>query len=135
MKVVLQDIVRNVSKAAKLTLPDAQVVVRKIISTLEGGLLNGQKIEIRDFGVFQVKTVSGKKGRDMNRGLSMDLPPYQKVSFKAGKNIKKLFWDLPPENGEAVSEAGGQLEMLSLMGGVGVRQPKDKRPVGAGSRG
>jgi len=53
MKVVLQDIVREVAKTTKLALPDARVVVNRLLSTLEEGLLNGQRIEIRDFGVFQ----------------------------------------------------------------------------------
>ena len=143
MKVVLQDIVRQVSKATKLTLPDAQVVVRKLIATLETGLVNGQKIEIRDFGVFQVKTVSGKKGRDLNKGTVIDLPPYKKVSFKVGKNIKKLFRELPGEEsvhevkpgpfdkaqdqpsakaqGQPSDGAQGQLEMSVLMDEIAVR--------------
>ena len=110
MKVVLQDIVREVSKATKLALPDAKVVVRKIVSTLEEGLLNGQRIEIRDFGVFQTKTVSGKKGRDLTRNLTMHLSAYQKVSFKAGKNLKRHFWSLS-ENKKPVVAGNGQLEM------------------------
>jgi nucleoid DNA-binding protein len=113
MKVVLQDIVREVSKTTKLALPDAQVIVRKLLSTLEKGLLNGQRIEIRDFGVFQTKIVSGKKGRDLSRNLSIPLPAYKKVSFKAGKNLKKLFWNLPEEK-PPVALPNGQLE-LSLL--------------------
>ena len=111
MKVVLQDIVREISKATKLALPDAQVVVKKLLSTLEYGLLSGQRIEIRDFGVFQTKVVSGKKGRDLSRNLSIPLPAYKKVSFRAGKNVRKLFRDLP-QTTQAVVVKDGQLEML-----------------------
>ncbi len=111
MKVVLQDIVREISKATKLALPDAQVVVKKLLSTLEGGLLSGQRIEIRDFGVFQTKIVSGKKGRDLSRNLSIPLPAYKKVSFRAGKNVRKLFRDLP-QAPQAGFSKDGQLEML-----------------------
>jgi nucleoid DNA-binding protein len=110
MKVVLQDIVGQVSKATKLALPDARVVVRRLIATLEEGLISGQRIEIRDFGVFQTKIVSGKKGRDLSRNLSMPLPSYKKVSFKAGKNLKKLFWNLPEDQKPPVSKSG-QMEM------------------------
>lgn len=113
MKVVLQDIVREVSKATKLALPDAQVVVRRLLSTLEQGLLSGQRIEIRGFGVFQTKTVQGKKGRDMARNLSISLPAYQKVSFKAGKQWKKRY-KTPQENPPLVAAPNGQLEMPIL---------------------
>ena len=110
MKVVLQDIVREVSKATKLALPDAKVVVKRLISTLEAGLLNGDRIEIRDFGVFQTKIVSGKKGRDLSRNLPISLSSYTKVSFKPGKNLKRHFWRLTGEKAAAVSK-DGQLEM------------------------
>lgn len=113
MKVVLQDIVREVSKTTKLALPDAQVVVRRLLSTLEEGLLSGQRIEIRDFGVFQTKIVSGKKGRDMARNLTLSLSSYKKVSFKPGKNLKRLFWNLPGGVEPAVLKSG-QLEMPLL---------------------
>ncbi len=112
MKLVLQDIVGEVSKATKLAMPDAQVVVRRLLSTLEEGLKNRQKIEIRGFGVFQTKIVSGKKGRDLSRNLTLALPSYQKVSFKAGKNLKKLFWNLPEEK-KTSAPPQGQLEMFS----------------------
>jgi nucleoid DNA-binding protein len=114
MKVVLQDIVRDVAKATKLAIPDARVVVRRLLSTLEEGLLSGQRIEIRDFGVFKTKIVRGKKGRDMARNLSISLPAYTKVSFKAGKNLKNIFRNLPEAPPPAVGE-DGQLEMPILL--------------------
>ena len=110
MKVVLQDIVIKVAKTTRLALPDARVVVKRLISTLEEGLVSGQRIEIRDFGVFQTKIVSGKKGRDLNRNLPLSLSSYKKVSFKPGKNLKRHFWRLPGEN-KAVLSKSGQLEM------------------------
>ena len=110
MKVVLQDIVDAVARTTKLAKPDAQVIVRRIVKVLAEGLLSGQRIEIRNFGVFQTKTVSGRKGRDLNRNLAITLPPYKKVSFKAGKNIRKLFRDLP-EPAEPKVAKNGQLEM------------------------
>ncbi len=108
MKVVLQDIVGAVQKTTKLARPDAQVVVRRILKVLEEGLISGQRVELRNFGVFQTKIVSGRKGRDLNRNLTLTLPPYKKVSFRAGKNLRKLFRDLPDEPKVLKN---GQLEM------------------------
>jgi nucleoid DNA-binding protein len=108
MKVVLQDIVGAVQKTTKLARPDAQVIVRRILKVLEEGLISGQRVELRNFGVFQTKIVSGRKGRDLNRNLTLTLPPYKKVSFRAGKNLRKLFRDLPDEP-KVLNN--GQLEM------------------------
>lgn len=111
MKFVLQDVVAEVAKATKLARPDAKVVVRKILSTLKEGILNGQRIEIRDFGVFQTKIVTGRKGRDIARKLTLSLPAYKKVSFRAGKNLRGHFRELPPP-AEPVVTKNGQVEMF-----------------------
>ncbi len=113
MKLTLQDVVRGIAKATKLALPEANVVAHKILSTLEEGIICGKRIEIRDFGVFQTKTVSGKKGRDMARNLTMFLPAYKKLSFRAGKNIRNLFRDFRGDP-EPAMDADGQLEMHIL---------------------
>ena len=111
MKVVLQDLVRDVAKATQLTLPDAQVVVKKIISSMEEALVSGDRIEIRDFGVFQTKRVTGKKGRDIQNNRTINIPDYRKISFKAGKNIRQLFRELPSPHPPVVGN-DGQLELL-----------------------
>jgi nucleoid DNA-binding protein len=111
MKVVLQDLVRDVAKATQLTLPDAQVVVKKILSSMEEALVAGDRIEIRDFGVFQTKVVSGKKGRDIKNRRTIALPDYRKVSFKAGKNIRALFREMPGAPTPTFN-VDGQLELL-----------------------
>ena len=117
MVVALQDIVREVSKATKLALPDAKVVVRKILASLKQGLESGQRIEIRDFGVFRVKTVKGKKARDLSRNLTIFLSSYQKVSFKPGKNLRRFFWNMSgagePAKKEAPAKLKGQLDMFA----------------------
>jgi nucleoid DNA-binding protein len=95
MKVVLQDIVRSVAKAAHLTLPDAKAVTRRILQTLEEGILKGETIEIRDFGVFKTKVVSGRMGRDVVRGIPMALPPMRRLSFKPGKKLKPVIIKKP----------------------------------------
>lgn len=117
MKLVLQDIVGEVSRTTKLAQPDAKAVVRRLLKALEEGLASGQRIEIRDFGVFQAKIVSGKKGRDLSRNLPISLPSYKKISFKPGKNLRKLFREIPTEQEPVVSKSG-QLEMPIFMEAV-----------------
>jgi nucleoid DNA-binding protein len=115
MVVVLQDIVREISKATKLALPDAKVVVRKILASLQQGLISRQRIEIRDFGVFRVRTVSGKKARDLSRNLTIFLPSYQKISFRAGKNLRRVFWDQPVPGGTQKRETPGVVKSQAVV--------------------
>ena len=88
MKVVLQDIVREIAKATGLKSPDAKVVTQRILHTLEEGLLAGETIEIRDFGVFKTRWVEGRVGRDLREGKAIALPPSLQVRFKPGKRLK-----------------------------------------------
>lgn len=112
MKVVLQDIVREIAKTTKLALPDARVVTRKIVSTLIQGIMEGQRIEIRGLGSFRTIVVKGKKGRDIMRNFPMTIPDYRKVSFKAGKGWKRDL-STPAEQPHAMAQ-NGQLEMSIL---------------------
>jgi nucleoid DNA-binding protein len=90
MKLVLQDIVREVARASGLKTPDAKVVTQRILDTLEKGLLQGETIEIRDFGVFKTKLIKGRVGRDLSRGTAIALPPIRRVRFKPGKRLKPV---------------------------------------------
>jgi nucleoid DNA-binding protein len=88
MKVVLQDIVREVAKASGLKFPDAKVVTQRILDALEEGLCSGETIEIRDFGVFKTRLVQGRIGRDLRHGTAIALPPTRQIRFKPGKRLK-----------------------------------------------
>lgn len=47
------------------------------------------RIEIRDFGVFEVKTTKAKpKARNLKTGEFVYVPPRKKMHFKAGKLLK-----------------------------------------------
>ncbi|KAA0229725.1 integration host factor subunit beta [bacterium] len=61
------------------------------------------RIEIRDFGVFEVKTTKPKpKARNPKTGEIIYVPARRKTHFKAGKLLKEVLkqplTDLPPRN-------------------------------------
>lgn len=90
MAVMLSDIVEGIAKATRLTRPESRVVADRILDFLASGLARGEDFEIRHFGTFRTRVVSGKVGRHLATGATVILPPMRKVSFRAGKFLKPV---------------------------------------------
>lgn len=83
-----KEIVRTISD--KTGLP--QIQIKEIVElTLEGiveTLLDVGRVELRDFGVFQVKTRKARKARNPRTGLEVAVPEKSVVTFKPGKEME-----------------------------------------------
>ncbi len=70
----------------------SQVEIKKVVqSTLDyiiASLVKGQTLELRNFGVFKVKTRKGRVGRNPKTGQKVDVPDRKVVVFKAGLYLK-----------------------------------------------
>jgi integration host factor subunit beta len=61
--------------------------IRELLMTANPDL----RIEIRDFGVFEVKTTKAKpKARNLKTGEFVYVPPRKKMHFKPGKLLKEF---------------------------------------------
>ncbi len=52
------------------------------------GLQKGDKIELRNFGIFKVKTRKGRVGRNPKTGENVAIADKKVVSFKSGMKMK-----------------------------------------------
>lgn len=70
-----------------------QVVVKEIVQrTLDSileALKEGRRIELRNFGVFQIKRRGSRVGRNPKTGESVPVPERKVVAFKPGLDMKK----------------------------------------------
>lgn len=69
---------------------DALVVVDQIIEAIKEIIIKNERLEIRDFGVFQIKERKARMGRNPKNKKEYPIPPHRVVTFKAGKEIKNL---------------------------------------------
>lgn len=61
--------------------------IRELLMTADPDL----RIEIRDFGVFEIKTTKPKpKARNLKTGEFVYVPARKKIHFKAGKLLKEF---------------------------------------------
>ena len=87
-----RDVARRVSKKVGEKLPQVEKTVSTLFTTLREIMSEANpevRIEIRDFGVFEVKTTKAKpKARNPRTGEIVYVPPRRKTHFKPGKLLK-----------------------------------------------
>ena len=70
-----------------------QVVVKKIVQktfdAIIDALVRGEKVELRNFGVFKIKERKSRIGRNPRTGEVVPVPPRKVVVFKPGLDMKQ----------------------------------------------
>jgi nucleoid DNA-binding protein len=82
------DIVKRVADQLKLKDREALAVVDTIIDAIKDIIHENDRIEIRNFGVFQVKQRKPRTGRNPRIKKEYPIQPLQVVPFKLGKELK-----------------------------------------------
>ena len=84
-----KDIILKVSDETNLKQIDVKKVVQKTLDCIIEALIRGEKIELRNFGVFKIKQRKSRIGRNPRTGQVIPVPPRKVVIFKPGLEIKK----------------------------------------------
>lgn len=80
-----KEIVRTISEEVGLTQQQTKEIVQKTFDAIVEALVTHRRIELRNFGVFEVKTRAARKARNPKTGQQVMVPPKHVVSFKPGK--------------------------------------------------
>jgi integration host factor subunit beta len=77
--------------AGKLKLPKgkAELIVNCIFDSMEDALKQGERIEIRGFGSFEIRHYKAYEGRNPRTGEKVDVRPKRLPFFKVGKELKE----------------------------------------------
>lgn len=84
------DIVDQVSEASDVPRVKAALAVDTILDAMKAALSEGKRIELRGFGVFQVRDRKKGVGRNPKTGVEVAISPGKTVRFKPGKELKNL---------------------------------------------
>ena len=75
----------------------AAEVVQKTLDYIAEDLIAGNTIELRNFGVFEIKVRKSRKGRNPNQPKNeVIIPERAVVKFRAGKELKEAVEKLNP---------------------------------------
>lgn len=84
-----KDIVVRISDETGVKQMDVKKVVQKYIDYVIDSLAKGETVELRNFGVFKVKTRKGRMGRNPRTGEAVPIPAKKAVTFKPGLIMKQ----------------------------------------------
>jgi nucleoid DNA-binding protein len=128
--VTKKEIVKQISDKLGLTQLKTKEIVQHTFDAIVETLLEVGRIELRNFGVFEVKQRKARKARNPRTGERVDVPPKNVVTFKPGKEMEEKVRNmknvpaLAPEDEEEDLVAGAANGMRDLPDG----KPRANKP-------
>ena len=84
-----RDLVVKIASETNLIQSDVANVVQKTLDYIAEELVAGRNIELRNFGVFEIKVRKSCKGCNPNKlEVTVAIPERVVVKFRAGKELK-----------------------------------------------
>ena len=68
---------------------DTKKVVQRTLDIIIEALSKGETVELRNFGIFKVKSRRGRTARNPRTGAQVAVPPKKVVAFKPGLFMKR----------------------------------------------
>ena len=87
---IKQDIIHQVIAKTGLPRNKAEAAVDTVFESLKKALASGDRIELRGFGVFNVRPRKTGIGRNPRTGAEVNITPGKAVRFKPGKELHLL---------------------------------------------
>src|SRR6476620_3889089 len=87
--VTKKEIVKQISDRLGLPQLKTKEIVQQTFDAIVETLLETGRIELRNFGVFEVKQRKARKARNPRTGDKVDVPPKNVVTFKPGKEMEE----------------------------------------------
>ncbi len=103
--VTKKEIVKTISDETGLTQLQIKEIVQRTFQAIIENLVEEGRVELRNFGVFQVKPRAARKARNPRTGHQVDVPEKFVVTFKPGKVMEGRVKEMAAsENAEAWKE-------------------------------
>ena len=96
-----RDLVIRISNETGLVQQDVLNVIQKTLDYISEAVTKGDKVELRNFGVFEVKIRKARIGRNPNAPeTDVRIPPRAVVKFKPRKKMREAVLKLTPSEGQ-----------------------------------
>lgn len=92
-----KEIVKSISDEIGLTQLKTKEIVQKTFDAIVETLVADRRIELRNFGVFEVKKRAARKARNPRTGDKVYVPEKFVVTFKPGKEMEERIRQLEEE--------------------------------------
>ncbi|MBI1314392.1 integration host factor subunit beta [bacterium] len=100
-----KDIVKAISEQIGMTQLKTKEIVQKTFDAIIDTLVREERIELRNFGVFEVKKRAARKARNPRTGDRVEVPEKYVVTFKPGKEMEERVKLLEQQKAEEKAQA------------------------------
>lgn len=83
-----EDLIKVIAEKAESTQAESKKFLEATLESIAGSLMDGEKISLNGFGIFDVKETNARQGRNPKTGEAVSIPASKKPTFKFGKPIK-----------------------------------------------
>ena len=84
------ELIAKIAEESKLTKKAAETALDAFVTSVEGALKKGEKVQLVGFGTFEVRQRAARKGRNPQTKAEIKIPASKAPVFKAGKALKEL---------------------------------------------
>lgn len=84
-----KEIVLKIAEETNIKQVDVKKVVQKTLDEIVAALNRNERVELRNFGIFKVKSRRGRTGRNPRTGETVPVPPKKVAVFKPGLVMKQ----------------------------------------------
>ena len=102
-----KEIVKDISEAIGLTQLKTKEIVQKTFDAIVKTLVEDGRIELRNFGVFEVKKRAARKARNPRTGDKVFVPEKFVVTFKPGKEMEEKVRQMEEAAAQAATTPSG----------------------------
>ena len=116
-----KEIVKAISEELGLTQLKTKEIVQKTFDAIVETLVTDGRIELRNFGVFEVKKRAARKARNPRTGGQVEVPAKFVVTFKPGKEMEERVLQLEEQEfarEQAAAVAAANTQVNSSMAGL-----------------
>ena len=111
-----KEIVRTISEEIGLTQLQTKEIVQKTFDAIVETLVEDGRIELRNFGVFEVKRRAARKARNPRTGEKVFVKEKFVVTFKPGKEMEERVRELERREAEKAAAAQAATESAAPVG-------------------
>ena len=83
------DLIENLALQRDISVKRAEQVVNEIFDAMGQSLIDGERIEVRGFGSFEIRDYGAYSGRNPKTGEIINVKPKKLPFFKVGKELKE----------------------------------------------
>src|SRR4051794_31198768 len=98
--VTKKEIVKQIADEIEETQLKTKEIVQLTFNAIVDALIKYRRIELRNFGVFEVRLRKARKARNPRTALPVNVPPKFVVTFKPGKEMEERVGKLTPTSEE-----------------------------------